>query len=712
MSSVSKTGSINRELVYSGWMALFIVLSPLFDGLFAPVEFMPPVIILLACFLLAGSGNTQGERDRMAWVAGAFAVVAFAAAFQGVDRGLALADAYRYLLYMLLLLIAMRISISQIQFFYQLIFISGLLIAALGLSTLGTDFFLTDGMRAQRLQGSFSYANTTAIYLLVSLMLGLFLTVNLDGWKRSIHLAGTYTCAAALFLTGSRTVWILWPIALGLSIVLSDKEERPYWFLVASFISLFSAVFGYGIHIEYVAHRTGVAYLFFLLGLVLVPAGAYYLFEQLTKRPLREISSTRLVPWLLLGLLLGGLMFAGSTLNRPFSLNASEFQGRLTYYIDALSMIRDYPWLGLGGGGWSSLQYDYQTALYSVSLVHNSILQVALDSGILGLLLFMMLVIYSAQQWFKARAQLINSSAYRLLWPSLLGGLLIGVHSLFDVDLAFPAAAVLFFFFLAVPWVAASDPDHNTPQLKLKYVTTIWPWARGICILVLLMGAVILWSASLQQLQGDKLAHAGQFNLAVERYQQSLRWFPYSAYTANQMGVANEQQFMRNGQVSYLTAAAQDYEQAHRLNHYEPRYLENLAYVKFELARYDESIAYFRELIQKNPMVIRHYENLAYVLVVAGEGRGSESNAYYKSVLDIPKMLNEALKNVSSRGWELRDIPELTVTNRLAWKMGQAEYYLGHLDLAQALWRQAEADPAVQAEMRRWSSSHNITLVQ
>lgn len=44
---------------------------------------------------------------------------------------------------------------------------------------------------------------------------------------------------------------------------------------------------------------------------------------------------------------------------------------RITFYKDAMKVVKDYPIIGTGGGGWSSLYEQYQNNPYISRQVHN-----------------------------------------------------------------------------------------------------------------------------------------------------------------------------------------------------------------------------------------------------------------------------------------------------------------------------------------------------
>lgn len=83
-------------------------------------------------------------------------------------------------------------------------------------------------------------------------------------------------------------------------------------------------------------------------------------------------------------------------LNRltQFTLSSSTLLGRLLYFKDGLKVCFSHP-LGLGYLGYYFLEPSIQTGVYSIRFVHNDILQLGLDVGILPCLLFIVVFINS-----------------------------------------------------------------------------------------------------------------------------------------------------------------------------------------------------------------------------------------------------------------------------------------------------------------------------
>ena len=106
-----------------------------------------------------------------------------------------------------------------------------------------------------------------------------------------------------------------------------------------------------------------------------------------------------------------------------FSFSSSTLLGRLLYYKDGIKLMFSHP-LGLGYLGYYYLEPSIQTGVYSVRYIHNDILQVALDVGVVPCVMFVSIIIRS----------LLSDDVDEVNKIILC---LIMVHSLFDFDLQF-----------------------------------------------------------------------------------------------------------------------------------------------------------------------------------------------------------------------------------------------------------------------------------
>ncbi len=112
----------------------------------------------------------------------------------------------------------------------------------------------------------------------------------------------------------------------------------------------------------------------------------------------------------------------------------STFVGRFLYMSDALRLLLKHPF-GMGYFGYLYSQGAVQTGVYNVSFVHNDILQIALDAGILASALLVVAVIVFM---FKKRVPFADKLIVAVFF----------VHNLFDFNLQFIAMFMLFILFL------------------------------------------------------------------------------------------------------------------------------------------------------------------------------------------------------------------------------------------------------------------------
>lgn len=110
----------------------------------------------------------------------------------------------------------------------------------------------------------------------------------------------------------------------------------------------------------------------------------------------------------------------------------STVASRLIYWHDALNVIIRHP-LGIGVHNWESIQYEVQTADYSVKYVHNGFIQLLLDGGILAFAGLALLIVYGYIGLIREYAEKKNE-----LYLCLIAILtFIVAHSFVDINFAY-----------------------------------------------------------------------------------------------------------------------------------------------------------------------------------------------------------------------------------------------------------------------------------
>jgi len=195
--------------------------------------------------------------------------------------------------------------------------------------------------RAERFGGFFQYANTCALFLLLGIVICYF------EWDRKITLSirtnGRICCRLVLLLlgvllTGSRSI-LMFLVLWGSLHSVRNKKFRNIFIGVT------------------------------IGGSIIL--GGYYL---LTGSGTQNISRIFTEP-----------------------ASNSTFYGRLLYDIDGISILLKHP-MGLGYLGYYYVQHMLQTGVYTVRFIHNDILQLGLDYGIIPMFLFICYMIWQLAQ--------------------------------------------------------------------------------------------------------------------------------------------------------------------------------------------------------------------------------------------------------------------------------------------------------------------------
>ncbi|WP_407870496.1 O-antigen ligase family protein [Paenibacillus sp. P36] len=359
--------------------------------------------------------------------------------------------------------------------------------------------------RQQRLESTIGYANALAIFLLVSLLMSIFFYMK----KASkIDFILMIIQATGLLLTFSRSVWVLWIVSVAALALFQEFRKRNMWLRIMS-IHVFSFIIA------------------------------------------------ALLKW--------DMFFFWSRL-KTIQPETSEFQMRLMYWKDSLPMITDYFWLGTGGGGWSVWQSFYQSEGYFVRFVHNHYLQLALDIGVFGSLLFILIAIilyYRSFALYKSLKTVAENSSLVWIKGVVLASTVLLLHAGFDFDFSFLFILALFLMF--VEYIMVQSPDMATrlinPSKSVKAILSI-------CLVVMLFFTSWMEVGKYFQMRGQSNVTIGNMQSAIQDYSIAQKLMPWAASTYYDMAKVYVLLGNKSGNRNdYLEGKKQVEQAVHRLPH-------------------------------------------------------------------------------------------------------------------------------------------------
>ena len=288
----------------------------------------------------------------------------------------------------------------------KIIFFNALIVAAFGiLACCGiinfAEFTFKDGSIV-RLQSFIKYANVTACFLGCGYIafLELFITE-----KKNTYLYAGSCILIAMYFTFSKACLPIFLIVSSLYIY--KKKELSKIFLVQNI----------------------VAVVLLIIMLIIVPMKMYFiLFILITvgiviSGKINKNHDRCFSIWMLI---LGTLTVSAIIVVILKPSLSGTFTKRIEYMKDSVKLIQNNPLFGCGFGSWRVLQYKVQTEQYNVTFLHNGILQMIVENGIVFTVTFLSMISYAV-------INAIKNKKYHLVVIVLT----VLIHSLIDCDLSF-----------------------------------------------------------------------------------------------------------------------------------------------------------------------------------------------------------------------------------------------------------------------------------
>ncbi len=134
---------------------------------------------------------------------------------------------------------------------------------------------------------------------------------------------------------------------------------------------------------------------------------------------------------------------------------------RSIFNRDAMNMFKDRWFLGGGGGTWAALNFSYQSFLYWSTQAHNYFSQIAVECGVVGIIILLFLIIsiiamFASELKYKRKSGVEERILQAALFAALLGMMM---HSAVDFDFSLSAVFLLFWQLLGI----FNSRYRNTP---------------------------------------------------------------------------------------------------------------------------------------------------------------------------------------------------------------------------------------------------------
>jgi len=504
------------------------------------------------------------------------------------------------------------VSRKQVRVILNVLVFSALGVALLGLGSLAGTWEIAGGIRDGRIFSTLQYANSLAAYLTSVFFLTVSLFYNATPvWKR------IYTATALLLLVAAILTY-----------------SRGGWLVMAAFVPLFSLL----------VWRVGQG------NSKLDGGGETVRLDFLWHRVLTHGLYSRIV---------------------SFSAQDSTVQERLRFYRDAWAIVRDYPLLGLGGQGWQSRNFQYQSAAYLSKTVHNHFLQLWVDAGISAVLFFLGMLVSFALLCIRLIRHPADNEQKVLVSALCLALFSVVTHSLYDFNLSLGAIGI---------YVAALLGLAGSFVAKRKGGRLLAPGLSVAAIMLLLFVSATLLLGHAEHQAGRRMLQEQRAGAALGRLERAVKLDPLNVEIRLDLARVYEGVGRARSDNDLIQKAAAQLARVLVLDRYHPRSSHPYGTFLIRNGQFDEGLDYLRQSLNLNPRFGRAYvfyakHCLDKALELYFAGQKERAAAYLDRIFPLEAKLSEYVPG----------------SNALALSLGQAHFMLGKREQAEKYLRKALA---------------------
>lgn len=295
------------------------------------------------------------------------------------------------------------------------------------------------------------------------------------------------------------------------------------------------------------------------------------------------------------------------------SLKEHSSQARIAFYKDAFKVIKDYPILGAGGGGWLTLYQMYQSYLYWTTQAHNYFLQMWIEVGIVGLGLFVAAILVLMYKLFKSYRA--TESESNKIFISVIFTAVIGIlgHAFMDFDLSLVSLTNILWAFiglLASSTLIVSNKEvaPNKPKIKnLKSKYTYMNVGFSIFLILVIICSSSLILGDLYKEKGLTANESQNINEALEYFEKASKFDPFMPEYKMDLGAFYKAMYQGTGTSEYLVKAVESVDKGLNLASYNSRLNAIGSSFFMSIGQVDKALELVEKSIDTQPMRVENY---------------------------------------------------------------------------------------------------------
>jgi hypothetical protein len=672
---------LNRFKTFEKLIVISLVIIPFLKGLFFKEVYLPVLVFYTVLLIFLTIKSKVFILDRKFLILFTLQIViGICSMLYGINREEAIYGFFLLMFPIVIYFFFLNITYDYCDMIYKtltILFFSGAIISIINYLM---ELIFNNTNNLIGFAWVIPYSNTLALYMFISSIAGLFLVEKqrFEIKKKVLIISGICLNISGLVFTYSRTMLVIAVVFYVIYFLIQKNKRVKLDFTVIYVLSALSVTL-------YSIYKWKSFLLTFILCMLLA-----YIYEKSSDKLADKLKNFKfiikqngkllfaMITIVIFVILTIILIFKSTDIfNKIQAIIGSDqtLRERFAYYGDSISIIKDFPILGIGPGGWESILYKYQTAMYFSKYVHSSIIQVALNYGLAGLTVFLLQITIFISYFIKA---LRNKASIKfrgeILCIFIINAAIL-LHSILDIDFEFQIINLIFWINIAFLTLLSGE--------KLVKITTgkIEKSILGTILISLIMMSSLMYASNAFYLNGMK-------NIEIESYQEAVRSFdkaiilnPFSSGSFYQKGYALGEIFINNSEEKVLKEATEAINNAKKYNSSNPIYSNRIGFIFYMTQDYDESVKQYEELLVLQPLVLSNYEGYSTSLLRKAEnlyysGKVKQAGNEFKKIIEIEKQLKSINDKLSPNAFKLKHKPELTLSPKLSYNVNEAYFYL------------------------------------
>ncbi|QIB27592.1 O-antigen ligase family protein [Caloranaerobacter azorensis] len=690
--------SINLTILFFSVIILFF---PFFRGLYFEREFYVASMIMSVMAAIVFFRNIKNKEkikfySPIEYFATAFVLIYLFTFPFSVNEHLASFEIIKNLTYFIFFIVIVYNlktdkDISLIN--WSLILI-GTIASIIGLgSALGTFSYkgaFVDGM----INSTFQYHNTFGAYMLAVLFLAMGEIAGEDNLKKYLLSGFSYVVFSGFILSYSRGAWILLPIVGIIAFILLKTDG-----LKRVLISFIAIIFSFSMTISHIyqgikEQNSFIGWLSIVIGIAITAMIIFLLDKLLNKLPKINIKKRTIVIVLLISLVIILILFVNGVLieylphsiaERVKGINLKTFTvvERGVFYKDALKIIKDYPIIGVGGGGWQTLYSMYKTYDYTTTQAHNYIIQTWIEIGTLGLIILIGLYLSTLWSSYRIIKSINNDKLFNKMLGIICATLVLILHSTIDFDMSLGAYA--FFVWAMLGTIVAVEKRYVNKYSKTAKKLTISFIVPMLLSIVLLFTSGMFHLGYVNAMKAVESVKNKDYVKAQEYFERAARQNPFIANYKFDLGTIQYNIGINLKSKELIEKSKQNIENAIRLNERDFKILANSIAIYLRRGDIDKGEELLQKLQKYHPLNDHTYISSIEIYYNIGhhylkKGNIDKAKDYFKKVISINEEViqkNQELEKIQKELLkDINDIPSSYVEERFKINLDQKSIQL------------------------------------